>query len=67
MKGEKMFKYDYVRTSTSIPRDDYENLVKIAREKKSSISWVIRQAVEVFLAQQKELQPPRKESVNDEE
>lgn len=62
-----MFKYDYVRTSTSIPRDDYEKLVEIAREKKASISWVIRQAVETFLAQQKKERRNTKESVKDEE
>jgi len=60
-----MFKYDYVRTSTSIPRDDYEKIVKIAREKKSSISWVIRQAIELFLLQQKNVRQTNKEEEDD--
>ena len=44
-----MKKYDYVRTSTSIPREHYARLEQIADEKKVSISWVVRDAVETYL------------------
>jgi len=44
-----MKKYDYVRTSTSIPREHYVRLEQIADEKKVSISWVVRDAVETYL------------------
>jgi len=44
-----MKKYDYVRTSTSIPREHYERLEQIADDKKVSISWVVRDAIEAYL------------------
>lgn len=44
-----MKKYDYVRTSTSIPREHYARLEQIADDKKVSISWVVRDAIETYL------------------
>jgi metal-responsive CopG/Arc/MetJ family transcriptional regulator len=43
------------RTTVSLPTVDYEELEQIARRKKVSIAWVIRDAVENYLAQQSPL------------
>lgn len=39
-----------VRASISFPTSVYENLEIIAREKKVSLAWVVRDAVERYLA-----------------
>jgi predicted DNA-binding protein len=39
-----------VRASISFPPSVYENLEIIAREKKVSLAWVVREAVERYLA-----------------
>ncbi len=41
-----------VRASISFPRDLYETLEEIAREKKVSLAWVVRDAVERYVAGQ---------------
>ena len=41
-----------VRASISFPPDLYETLEEIAREKKVSLAWVVRDAVEKYLAEQ---------------
>lgn len=38
-----------VRTSVSIEPDDYEDLQRIADQRKVSVAWVIRLAVEKYL------------------
>jgi predicted DNA-binding ribbon-helix-helix protein len=38
-----------VRTSVSIEEDDYAELQRIADQRKVSVAWVIRMAVERFL------------------
>ena len=38
-----------IRTSISFPKNDYETIEKIANEKKVSIAWVVREAVETYL------------------
>lgn len=39
-----------VRASISFPRDIYETLEGIAREKKVSLAWVVRDATEKYIA-----------------
>ncbi len=39
-----------VRASVSFPRDVYENLEVIAKEKKVSLAWVVRDAAEKYIA-----------------
>ena len=41
---------DTVRASVSFPRDIHETLEKIAREKKVSLAWVVREAAERYIA-----------------
>ncbi|MBT6274290.1 MAG: CopG family transcriptional regulator [Chromatiales bacterium] len=38
-----------VRASISFPRDHYELIERIAAEKKVSVAWVVRDAVEAYL------------------
>ena len=40
------------RASASLPPDVYEMLLSIARQKKVSVSWVIRDAAEKYIAAQ---------------
>ena len=40
---------DTVRASVSFPRDIHETLEKIAREKKVSLAWVVREATERYI------------------
>ncbi len=41
-----------VRASISFPPDLYETLEEIAREKKVSLAWVVRDAVERYVVEQ---------------
>lgn len=41
-----------VRASVSLPPDLHTELEKIAREKRVSLAWVIRDAAEQYVAQQ---------------
>ncbi len=43
-----------VRASISFPPDLYEVLEQLARQKKVSLAWVVRDAVERYVAEQKE-------------
>jgi len=38
-----------VRTTVSVPTKDYSELERIAKEKKVSVAWVVREAIETFL------------------
>ena len=38
-----------VRTSVSIPAEDYQRLERIAKKKKVSLAWVVRDAIEKYL------------------
>ena len=38
-----------IRASISFPQEDYITLVKIAVDKKVSIAWVVREAVEKYI------------------
>ena len=40
-----------VRASISFPRDLYQTLESIAREKKVSLAWVVRDAAEQYVAE----------------
>jgi metal-responsive CopG/Arc/MetJ family transcriptional regulator len=44
-----------VRTTVSLPTDNYRELERLAERKKVSIAWVIREAVDNYLAQQSPL------------
>jgi metal-responsive CopG/Arc/MetJ family transcriptional regulator len=39
-----------VRTSISFPPDLYETLEKLAKQKKVSLAWVVRDAAEKYIA-----------------
>lgn len=43
-----------VRASISFPPDLYEVLEQLARQKKVSLAWVVRDAVERYVAEQNE-------------
>ena len=49
-----------VRASISFPSDIYETLEHIATEKKVSLAWVVREAVEKYVADQWPLLAPLK-------
>jgi hypothetical protein len=40
-----------IRASISFPTDIYETLEVIAREKKVSLAWVVREAAEKYIAE----------------
>jgi len=40
-----------VRATLSFPSDVYDNLKSIAKQKKVSLAWVVREAVEQYLAE----------------
>lgn len=42
-----------VRASISFPPDLYETLEEVAKEKKVSLAWVVRDAAEKYVAQQR--------------
>ena len=39
-----------IRASISFPREIYETLEAIAKEKKVSLAWVVREAAEKYIA-----------------
>jgi hypothetical protein len=39
-----------IRTTVTIPKSDYSEIEKIAREKRVSVAWVVREAVAVYLS-----------------
>ena len=41
-----------VRPTISFPADVHDSLERIAKKKKVSLSWVVRDAVDVYLAEQ---------------
>ena len=38
-----------VRTTVSIPANDYEQLERLAEQKRVSVAWVVREAVDKYL------------------
>jgi metal-responsive CopG/Arc/MetJ family transcriptional regulator len=53
-KSTKAQNPSWVRASISFPSDLYETLDEIAKQKKVSLAWVVRDAAEKYVA---ELQP----------
>ena len=47
-----------MRASISFPRDIYEVLEQLARQKKVSLAWIVRDAVERYVAGQEEQSEP---------
>ena len=47
-----------VRASISFPPDVYEVLEQLAKQKKVSLAWIVRDAVERYIAEQQELSEP---------
>ena len=45
---------EYVRTSTSIPRENYEQLENLAAQNKVSVAWIVRDAIEKYLEAKEE-------------
>ncbi len=39
-----------VRTTVTLPKPNYEEIERIAREKRVSVAWVVREAVIEYLA-----------------
>jgi hypothetical protein len=50
-----------IRASISFPRDVYETLESIAKEKKVSLAWVVREATEKYIGDRWPLFGKRKE------
>jgi hypothetical protein len=50
-----------IRASISFPRDVYETLESIAKEKKVSLAWVVREATEKYIGDRWPLFGERKE------
>ena len=51
-EGDEMDSQSKVRASISLPRGLHVELERIAREKKVSLAWVIRDAAEKYVADQ---------------
>ncbi len=49
----KTWHASFVRASISFPRDVYRTLETLAKDKKVSLAWVVREAAEKYLAEQK--------------
>jgi hypothetical protein len=45
-------KNKWVRASISFPPDIYQSLENLAKQKKVSLAWVVREAAELYVAQQ---------------
>jgi hypothetical protein len=50
-----------MRTTVSIPTDDYVELERIAMKRKVSVAWVVREAVDRFLSDESPLFRMRRE------
>jgi hypothetical protein len=59
VKNEK--KAEKIRASVSLPSDQYVMLEQLAAEKKVSIAWVVRDAVDLYLKERWPLLPSRLE------
>jgi metal-responsive CopG/Arc/MetJ family transcriptional regulator len=51
-KGMNNHKTILVRASISFPPDLYETLEEIAKQKKVSLAWVVRDAAEKYIAEE---------------
>jgi hypothetical protein len=46
-----------VRTSVTVPIEDYRELELLARQKKVSVAWIVRDAVDQYLVGRRPLPP----------
>jgi len=53
-RGRKPERAASVRASISFPPDIYEMLEQLATQKKVSLAWIVRDAVERYVAEQQE-------------
>lgn len=51
-KGKRMKRMTESRASVSFPPELYRTLGKLARQKKVSLAWVVREAAEKYVADQ---------------
>jgi len=49
-KGVKAQSAPWVRASISFPPDLYQTVAELAKEKKVSLAWVVRDALEMYVA-----------------
>lgn len=49
------------RFSTSVPLDHYDELIKVADDKRVSVAWVVREAVEQYLAGRAQVTVPARQ------
>jgi metal-responsive CopG/Arc/MetJ family transcriptional regulator len=54
-KRTKAQNQSWVRASISFPPDFYDTLEEIAKQKKVSLAWVVRDAVEKYMVDQRPL------------
>ncbi len=52
MKTKENARQDSIRTSITINTTEYRELERLANEKRVSIAWVVRDAVEKYLVSQ---------------
>lgn len=58
--GTKSQNVSAVRASIGFPPDLYETLEEVAREKKVSLAWVVRDAVERYITERRSMASERK-------
>lgn len=58
MERKKEEKADTVRASVSFPGETYRLLEEIARQKKVSLAWVVREAADDYIRNKWPLLPP---------
>jgi metal-responsive CopG/Arc/MetJ family transcriptional regulator len=51
-KAESTHDHKTTRASVSFPNDLYETLERIAKEKKVSVAWIVRDAAEKYVNEQ---------------
>lgn len=54
-----------VRASISFPPDLYRALEELAKQKKVSLAWIVRDAAERYLIGEKQRRDPAKRGTND--
>ena len=55
VKQKKSASKPSVRTTVSIPKDDYSEIERLAERKKVSVAWVVREAIDRYLASESPL------------
>ncbi len=65
MSREKLENPKSVRTTISLPTDDYLELEALARQHRVSVAWVIRDAVQKYLDAQSPLVRAKPDSINE--